>query len=347
MKSKSHIFRFILLVLLAAMPVFIVVGVYAYLDPFRVIHNHGQYYLPDLSVRFATNRSYISTDNFNRNYSRYHYDSFIFGSSKSLYYRAADWQRHLPEGASIYHFDASNETLEGILLKMRYINSKGLRIKNALLVIDEDLLNSHPIYSITYAPDPHLTSECDAFRFHQLFFDAFRNSEFFTSYIGAFTGNYQKLIEKGFVTTDVPHLNIKTNEEFYPHQDSLIAYAPSQYYTASRIASFSQNRLIYVHPVTITDTALQTLKDIKSILDANRTNFIIIIPPIYHSEPLNFFDMQSLSSIFGSDKVFDFSGCTRISNDMHSFYDSGSHAIPSVCKFFMDSAYKAPHHQDF
>ena len=142
--------RFVLKTLWMLSPLFPIAALYFVFDPFCVVREHEVFYNPADSVWVNLNADYVATCTYDRMYPSKHYDAVIFGNSRSRYYRVEDWKKHLPNGCSPYHFDAHNESLYALMRKVQYIESKGHKLKHALLVIDRFVLEQDK------AATPHL-----------------------------------------------------------------------------------------------------------------------------------------------------------------------------------------------
>ena len=166
--------KFIMRTLVAALPLLLLVGIYVVRDPFHVVHpvastEHGD------SVVAGNNAGVIAVQTYLAHNCERRYDSFIFGSSMSQNYKAAYWQPYIDKNASILHFDASGESLDGIINKMRVLNEHGSTIKNALIIIEEEMLHRPPHENeILYVQHPATSGASRWFHFHTLFFNAFR-----------------------------------------------------------------------------------------------------------------------------------------------------------------------------
>ena len=107
--------------------------VYVLDDPFKVLYHYNSYY--GRKTIILLNRDYVSTETFIRNNPIYHYDSFIFGSSRSEYYCVSDWQKYISSN-NCFHFSAQGESIYGIFLKIKYLNTHHVPIKNAIIPLD-------------------------------------------------------------------------------------------------------------------------------------------------------------------------------------------------------------------
>lgn len=339
---NNKIYKFCLLSLLAALPVAAFIGIYIWLDPFRIIHTYEPYFSDKDPMHVGWNKSFISTDNFNRHYKKEKYDSYIFGSSRSINYLASDWRPHLPANASIYHFDASSETLTGILYKIKYIKSKGLDIRNALIILDIELLSKQENRdNHLFIQHPDLTPGHDFLKFHITFFNVFRQRAFLKALYDLKRHDFQPyMVETGILTQHNPSYDPITNEERYPAMDSLIRISPEKYYTAERLAPFPKNKEEILAPSYLEtgSTSYNILCQIKENL-GNNCDYYIIVSPTIKLLKINASDLKALRQIFGTERVFDFSGKNKISEDYHSYYDNKSHSRPEICKILIDSIY--------
>ena len=123
--------RFIITISLSiVIPLILLAGIYIWTDPFRCVHPF------DINDVDATNREYLSTELFLRNYPTYHYNSFIFASSRGGGLNTYQWRQYLPKGAQPFLFQAWGESLTGIELKMEYLSEHDVPIDNVLLLFD-------------------------------------------------------------------------------------------------------------------------------------------------------------------------------------------------------------------
>ena len=88
----------------------------------------------------------------------------------------------------------------------------------------------------------------------------------------------------------------------------------------------------------IGDAQLETLKDIRRILEKHRTDYRILIPPFTDQICLNRSDLDKLRSLFGVGNIRDYSGQNDITRDIHNFYDS-THVRPAVAELILREIY--------
>lgn len=337
--NKSPILIFAGKTLLAALPILALICWYAVSDPFGVVHNRHSGIPVNHGVTLAVNYGFVSTELFDRYNATMRYDSFIFGSSMSQYYKADYWKCHLPSNARIYHFDASMETIDGIINKINYINSKGTIIKHALIIMEEAMLHRQPQdESILYAQHYATTPKCDYLNFQKLYFNTFRNPAFIKFTLNP-EKNKDEMVASHYASTDIQDRNDPINESFYARFDSLIANDPGAFFTPERMKSRTFVALPTAYPNRIGNTQAEKLTRLWRLLEANHCDYMVIIPPRYHRKQVNRCDLFQLQCIFGNDHVFDFSHDSSLCNDLKAYYDNDAHLISAKCKEILDSSY--------
>ena len=333
MKDDS-INKFVLKTLTATIPVLAIVVLYVILDPFGVVRRHEP--CPAFKSAIPFNKGYISTCAYIDGRERYKYDSYIFGSSRTINFRAADWAEHIGKNASIFHFDASNETPEGILLKMQFIQSKGDTIRNAMIEIPPIFFNDRSEY-LSYRTPWQLDGLASAPAFHYYYLKRFTDWSMFKSVIKYKITGAMPPVEIAdkvrFLTTLIDGYDEKTNETYFNSRDSLYALHPeygiSPKYDIAKF-HFTDKRATAYH--------LLILKQINAILQKDRTNFKIILGPMPDYTVLNSSDTDSIKSIFGAKNVYDLSKYRKAYSSGMTFYDN-THFTPFLAKEMLDTVY--------
>lgn len=333
--------RFVLLALLALLPALLLVALYVVRDPFHVVKSYkGQIYQPGDTVALTINWGYVTIESYKYFDPEGHFDSFIFGSSLSGYYRIQDWQRQLPSDSRPFHFNASRETLYGILNKLKYLRSRGVRIKNALLIIEDEMLMRRPLdEDVLFVQHPQTAPEVSWWKFHQLYFNAYRQPEL-VAYLLCPGPMTSRVLDKGFATTDITNRIEPINEGYYRLADSLIATNPSAFYTPDHIANYTRPVKEMPCQDKITSPVAAVLNAISTILRNQDADYQIIIPPHYGYEAISSSDLYQMELIFGPDRVHDYSHDPILGTDLHYYYDEG-HLVARECGRLIDSAYHA------
>ena len=331
--------RFVLLSLLALLPVLLLVALYVVKDPFHVVKPYkGRVYNPGDTIALTINWGHVSIESYKYFDPEGHFDSFIFGSSLSGYYRIADWQRNLPDDARPFHFNASRETLYGILNKLKFLRSRGVVIKNALLVIEDEMLMRRPLDGdVLFVQHPQTAPEVSWWNFHQLYFNAFRQPDI-VAYLLCPGPMTDRVLEEGYATTDITDRIEPINEGYYGLADSLIAVNPDAFFTPSHIAQYSRPLKELPCEDKITGPVEALLNAISTILRKQGADYQVIIPPHYGYEAIASSDLYKMELIFGQDRVHDFSHDPDLGTNLRYYYDEG-HLIAHECGRLIDSAY--------
>ena len=273
------------------------------------------------SVQLTVNTCYVSTEAFRFFEPSRHFDSFIFGSSLSGYYRIKDWATHLPADASPFHFNASRETLHGILNKLNYLERCGVTVKHALIVMEDEMLKRMPLDGdVLYVQHPLTAPNVSWWK------------------LWPSPATTQLVLDKGYATTDIPDRIEPINESYYRWADSVIAVNPDEFFTPEHLARYDQPMRQMPYPDKITPGVNELLTSIADMLKRHNTDYQIIIPPHYAWEAISSNDLYMLEQIFGMERVHDYSHDPKMGTSLRYYYDDG-HLIAQECARLMDSAY--------
>ena len=317
-----------------------IVLAYIALDPFMVIRKYDTFYDTKAKGWVGLNVDYVSTTNFDWNYDKAQYNSFIFGNSRSIFYQVSDWSMYLEKESVCYHFDASRESLYALDKKLDYISKKNLKIKNALLILDYEILSEDkPRTGHLFVISPQLEDNKTFFSFQFEFFKSFLSPDFLIAYIDfIFSGKVKPYMKENFLIDDRPKVyNRTTNEIRFETFEELIS--KGKYYTEERKKVFYQRDTIQEYsPVAIAENQKILLRDIFDIFRKNKTNYRIVISPLYNQIKINKQDLDYLNQLFGRDNVFDFSGINKFTKDYTNYYES-SHYRPHIAREIMKLIY--------
>ncbi|HTB32753.1 MAG TPA: hypothetical protein VK808_12035 [Bacteroidia bacterium] len=303
-----------------ALPFLFLLILYIALDPFNIIR--GLESPGDLHW----NRDIISSRIFLKNNPKYHFKSFIFGSSRSLAFQCKDWGPYVDD-TTPFHFDAWKENLFGIYTKIRYIDSIGNPLENVLIISDPETYNLTQDKSFGDIKDYKITGT-PTLDFQLEFLKSFYSDFFFIRYIDyrlfktyrPYMETYIPSKEQYFsydeITND-PHFLTTVMQEIA--SDSIRFYKRPMFYTR-------KNETV-ISPACLTSKEISVLKEIKKIFDKHKTNYKIVLSPLYSLEYFNPADEIILKQIFGSDNVFNFSGKNSITNQVGNYYDYSHYKI--------------------
>lgn len=310
--------RFLITIsLVIVIPLIILAGIYLWTDPFRCIHSFD---INDIDI---TNREYLSTELFLRNNPTYHYNSFIFSSSRGGGINTYQWKQYLPDGAQPFLFQAWGESLTGMEMKLEYLSKHNVPIDNALLLIDipgtfrKDQI-SHDALSIKH----YMFTGDSKFIYNVWQFSNFiQKPTLWGQSIKDKLHQKQVACESDTITNDWEGNN-RLNYTELPPQDSLRNCSNLAKQTFLAKIEHSDKSIGVSEPL-ITEHFECQLQHIKSILDANHADYHIIITPApcYTNPAINPADLVLLQDIYGLEHVHNYSGKNEMTEDYNNFSD--------------------------
>lgn len=313
--TKKIIFK----VFLALLPLIILGVFYLVTDPFMVLRHYPDLYHPN-KTHLELNEDYVATEEFLKIYPTEGYDSYVFGSSRSRYYTPEEWLKRKP-GIKAFHYGVAMESLYGIAAKLSFIESKGLAIKNAILVVDESLLktatnsNGH-----LFRKHPLLSGE-SKLDFQFAFFIDFFDFEAISSYLKLLTSEEKKLEEDPQILAE---RQIREDSEAY--------------YQARSEVFYEREPIEKVADPVLKKEHIELLKSIRKIFDKENTDYRIVISPLYDQKKLNPEDLNTLYTIFDTKHVFDFSGINDMTASKYNYFER-EHYRPHITNRILDSLY--------
>jgi len=333
---------FLIKLFIFSLPFLLFVGIYFYLDPFKVFKHYDRYFESGQPPYVSRNKDVVSTENWINHFPEFQYDSYIFGNSRSIYWQVNTWKNYIHRDASkCYHFDASGESLYGVTKKILFLDSRNVKINNALLVIDYDVLhNPKPSEGHLFEKDPKTTGQ-NALAFQVDCLKDFFDFQFLTAYFSLkFTGKVQETAKRDYILDDRPFIyDYVTNEMRQDYYEEIIKKNPEDYY-GPRKAVFKERdtTLQKICNVEIRRPQMEMLNAIADVFRRNQTNVRIVISPLYDQQKLNPSDLLYLKKLFGEKNVFDFSGINATTNNVQNYYET-SHYRPHVSDSLMKIIY--------
>ena len=307
---------------------------YLIFDPFKVLRIYDDYSYPYV----IPNRDFISTEMFILNQPKYQYNSFIFGSSRTIAFRPDSWQKFLTKDNRIFMFDASSESIFGIYTKLKYLESKNIKIKNAFIVFCRDVTFglTHDHMGHLFIKHPEVSGSGDI-HFQKTFLKAYFDPKFLINfYAYKIVGGYRPYMA-GYIEKRTIRYNTVNNQINLVDQEAEIRN-PEAYYS-KRSNMFNRRIPDKMDTAQIKQQIqLTMLKEIKRILEKNQTNYRIVISPLYDQIQLNREDFKILKNLFG-ENVFDFSGKNAFTDSKFNYFES-SHYRPMVGDSIFKIVYK-------
>ena len=311
--------KILLKLLLATLPLLAIAGLYVYADPFLILRNYPDLYATE-KPHLELNEDYVTTETFLRLYPKEHFDSYIFGNSRSRYFTPDQLQKRIEPDIKPYYFGVAAETLFGVVGKLKLIDKSGGQIKHILIIADADLLSKasnssghlfrkHPLVSGESNADFQFTSFMDFFSFEAI-------------------SSYLKLPSTMPKGKNDPQL--EAEKKILANRDSYYGPKMSIFFKREAVQRYSE-------PV-IQKEQKDLLVAMRAIFDKHRTDYRIVLSPMYDQKKLNPRDMKMLFSILGPEHIYDFSGINDITADLYNYYEP-EHYRPAIAYRIMDSVY--------
>lgn len=307
------------IVLFIGVPLVVLLAVYLVTDPYKTLRPFSLDYFVE------TNREYISTELFLRNDPKYHYNSFVFGSSRCCGINTYHWKHYLPEGARPYLFQAWGETLTGIAQKINYLDRNGNAIDHAMVLLDvpsslgpEQLPKTVlSIKNYRFSGQPRWAYQARSF------YGFVQKPSQWISAIGNFVDPPVNVAFFDTITNDWDANNREADLSRQPEKPCLKDCSPKvKSVFFKQIEGKTDADLRESEPL-INEVLLTLLKQIKSVFDKHHTDYRIVITPAYcYANPsLNRGDRRILEDLFGVDRVYDYSGKNDLTVDYDNFSD--------------------------
>jgi len=321
-------------------PLWLILLVYVYTDPFKVLYSYHFENYYDWQ-HWELNREVASVSNLRERLDKNDVpDAYIFGNSRSLVFRCDTWESYLNDQTKPFHFDAASETLFGFYKKVKYLDGKNIRIRDALLVSDVSLFskteNDHDVIHIKH---PDISGE-SRFAFQANFIKGYFTNFFFLKQIDFLlfgkTRKYMSdifAIEPGYVRVS-PY----ENDYFYHKSDSMLAKDSVGYYVYKKDVFFDRSSAQVASDAVIKEKQIAMLEEIKKIFDKDSTRFKIVISPLYDQKKINRADIKALENIFGPHVIYDYSGKNEITENRSNYYEI-SHYKPYIAEKIMSDIY--------
>ena len=331
--------KFIYRVILFFLPIIILVVTFLILDPFKVFHEYDSYYKNNL---VTLNRELVCLRTYKKYREQEQFDSFIFGSSRSQAYKCELWQNYLTQGSKPFHFDAGGEGVYGVRNKVKYIDSIGAKLDNALVIVDREfLVRTKNRAGHIFVSPPEFTNGSMT-EYYMLFLNTSLNLKFMAAYIDCkIFGTHRPYMSDLIIKTNYPSRANDVNCDFWYSRDEHIKKDSIGYYK-----ELFDKKVFYKRPsqkkkdrCDVSQLEVSQLTEIKEIFSKNNTNYKIIISPMYDQFPLEQDQVDLLENIFGAQNVYNFSGKNGLTEPISNYYET-SHYKPLVANKILTRIYK-------
>lgn len=312
--------RFLIRVILSVgIPILVLLAIFTITDPFKTLRPFSLQYFNE------SNRDYLSSELFLKNDPVYHYNSFVFGSSRCCGFNTYQWKHYLPAGASQYMFQAWGETLTGIEQKIDYLDKNGNSINNAIVMFDipgtfDKKQSPKEVLSIHH----YRFSGQSKLAFETFLFGGFalKPSQWYSA-IKSYCSPTIKAFPADTVSNDWWANNRTLDIGIQPPKDSLKSCSEKTRSVFFKEIEGKTDLDLKESKPCITSTYYRQLTHMKAVFDKHQTDYRIVISPAYcYNHPrINADDLRILQEIFGKENVFDYSGKNEITTDYYNFSD--------------------------
>ncbi|MES2388182.1 MAG: hypothetical protein V4543_09280 [Bacteroidota bacterium] len=291
---------------------------YLITDPFRILYYYENYYDQD---EFAS----INRDMAGSRRLLHHrkqgktYESIILGSSMAYCFRASEWEKY-GHVKSAFIWNAHGESLYGVHSKIKWLDSTKYPVKNALIIIDDQMLTMPGDgHGFIHLKEPEISGGSELYRQYEGLIAYFNNYFFLAQFDYYLSGHKFRPYMKNIISD--PRMfgyNPVTND-----MDNLFYTRMSAEDSMNR----NNNHIKYMKGVfeknncQMTPLKRQMLCEIKNRLQHMQTDYRIIVFPRLRHEPLCPADMAVVDSIFSADKVYRENRTTLVYDEIRDFED--------------------------
>jgi hypothetical protein len=328
--------KFVLKLFLLSLPFIIIIGFFLALDPFRIIYKYNGF----SNMYVIPNKDFVSSEMFIKNQNKYNYNSFIFGSSRTIAFKTKSWKRFLSKTANPFVFDASGESIFGIYTKITYLDKLGVNINNCLLIICTDCTFAYDSDHKGHLFIKHPTiANTSWINFYTVFIKDYFDLKFLKNY-------FRYLITRKYIPTMNGYIEYRkiiynniTNDTWMIDPENELKKDPINYYKKRKNIFYERDSIILSANSQISKKQISMLNKIREIFNKHHTNYKIIISPLYNQISINNNDLLTLRNIFGKNSVFNFSGKNKFTSVKENYYES-SHYRPIVGDSILSRVYK-------
>ncbi|RWY50215.1 hypothetical protein [Mucilaginibacter gilvus] len=281
-------------------------------------------------------RGNVSTMVFLKNRDRYHYDSFIFGSSRATAFTAKEWSKYLPAKSQPFSFEAWNENLSCIYKRLKLLDSLNVPIKNTLIILDVDRAFE---YFGDITADHYLIRNDSKFEYYKKDYLYYvKTPHLFISSVDYAIFKKQRSYMNGFVgmkNTDIDPIN----NDWFPLSEQEIQHDTAAYYKDTEWKFYKRPIVQQYSYGQLNAKQISYLMKIAALFRKHHTNYKIVISPLYSQKQLSKQDLRFMKTIFKADNVHDYSGINAITNNQFNYCNDVIHYRKKVGNIIMRELY--------
>lgn len=300
-------------------PLLLLLAVYFLTDPYKTLKPFSLTYFD------TTNRDYLSSELFVKNYPEHQYNSYVFGSSRGCGINTYQWLTYLPEGSSQFLFQAWGETITGIDQKITYIEEHHYPLDHVLILVDIPKTFSHPqLPHIAMAiKDPRFSHQPEWSFQATLFYDFIQKPSEWKKAVRNRVKSIHPAVTFDPVSNDWDKENKDLDLSVPPKKECLRNMSRKAQEVFMRDYIDNPYAAIPESVSVIDDSMLEIMDHIKGVFDRNRADYKIVVTPGYGYQypEITDEDLLALQTVFGEENVFDFSRRKEITLDYENFAD--------------------------
>lgn len=329
--------------ILLLVPLLLLLAVYFVTDPYKTLKPFSLTYFD------TTNRDYLSSELFVKNYPEHQYNSYVFGTSRGCGINTYQWLTYLPEGASQFLFQAWGETITGIDQKVTYIEEHHYPLDNVLMLVDIPKTFSRPqLPHIAMAiKDPRFSHQPEWAFQATLFYDFIQKPSEWKRAVRNKVKGIRPAVTFDPISNDWEMENKDLDLSGPPEKECLRNMSRKAKAVFKR--DYVDNPYVTIpESVPVIDGSMLEIMDhIKGVFDRNGTYYKIVVTPGYGYQypEITDDDLQALRVVFGEENVFDFSRRKEITLDYENFGDPNHFGL-NVGWQILEEVYQSGKQQD-
>lgn len=302
------------------LPFLLLIGLYFYLDPYMLRGLREEELTRYGNVEL--NGDYLSTENFLKHTPAYNYNTFVVGSSRAEPFLLEYWTPYLQGKVEPFVYThRGGEGFEGVSEKLIFIAQNGDSLKNVLIILSKNTFTPEPGVSEWFKLHDYRLSNTKKITFWWKSFKMYFSKGLFVRHL-----DYKLFgVKRGYMKSYLKQysgLKPSNTNDGNKELEAIISKDSTTFYEKTKKADFySRKAELPALEAGINPQMQAKLSEIKRLFDAHQTKYKIVIVPVYDLQPLNRQDLAALTTVFGKENVYDFSGLNQFSATKYQFSD--------------------------
>lgn len=324
--------------LVLLIPLLLLMISFVVIDPFCIIHKR--------SGPYQTSDDFISTELYLNNTKHKNYNSFVFGNSKALAFRAENWLPHIKQGL-VFKFAVPGESIFNIYNKVKLVLEKGDSIKHALVIIDNAMLSnfrntSEFLQGPVYKHHPYTQDE-NWLTFYGDYFGFYLADGFFAEAISRYLSDSKEpkeILDTKDFTKGSKNYDSLSNEFYLGDLEIEICQLGFRGYFEKHFKTNENTGISALrNKVVLNREDAEYLRAIKKMFDSQNADYKIIAGPVWRKEGMPEEICKELRTIFNNETFYDYSKDKRFVYDSTLFYEK-AHYRPIAGARILNEVYE-------